>query len=83
MQSIDEIRELLKNMSNEQRLELIRLCNIENNKSKDNEYLNRLSNNHHCPYCVSNKICKNGSNHSKGVRIQKFRCNNCHKNYTL
>ena len=83
MQSIDEIRELLKNMSNEQRLELIRLCNIENNKSKDNEYLNRLSNNHHCPYCVSNKICKNGSNHSKGVRIQKFRCNNCHKNYTI
>ena len=83
MPSIDEIRELLKNMSNEQRLELIRLCNIENNKSKDNEYLNQLSNNHHCPYCGSNKICKNGSNHSKGVRIQKFRCNNCHKNYTI
>ena len=83
MPSIDEIRELLKNMSNEQRLELIRLCNIENNKSKDNEYLNQLSNNHHCPYCGSNKICKNGSNHSKGVRIQKFKCNNCHKNYTI
>ena len=32
MPSIDEIRELLKNMSNEQRLELIGLCNIENNK---------------------------------------------------
>lgn len=39
--------------------------------------------NHHCPHCGSNKICKNGSNHSNKVRIQKFRCNNCHKNYTI
>ena len=83
MPSIDEIRELLKNMTEEQRLELIRLCNIENNKSKDNECFLKLSNNHHCPYCESNKICKNGSTYSKGVRIQKFKCNNCNKNYTI
>ena len=83
MPSIEEVRELLKQMTEEQRLELIRLCNIENSKSKENEYLLKLSNNHHCPYCNSNKICKNGSNHSKGVRIQKFKCNNCNKNYTI
>ncbi len=79
MPSIDEIRELLKNMSNEQRLELIRLCNIENNKSKDNEYSNQLSNNHHCPHCGSNKICKNGFT----GKAQQFRCNACKKNYSI
>ena len=83
MPSIEEVRELLKQMTEEQRLEVIRLCNIENSKSKENEYLLKLSNNHHCPYCNSNNICKNGSNHSKGVRIQKFKCNNCNKNYTI
>ena len=49
-------------MTEEQRLKLIRLCNIENNKSKENEYLLKLSNNYHCPHCNSNKICKNISN---------------------
>ena len=76
MPSIDEVRELLKQMTEEQRLELIRLCNIENNKSKENEYLLKLSNNHHCPHCGSNKICKNDFT----GKAQKFRCNNCHKN---
>ena len=79
MPSIDEIRELLKNMSNEQRLELIRLCNIENNKSKENEYLLKLSNNYRCPYCGSNKICKNGFT----GKAQQFRCNACKKNYSI
>ena len=51
MPSIEEIRELLKQMSEEQRLELIRLCNIENNKSKENECLLKLENNYKCPYC--------------------------------
>ena len=41
-------------MTEEQRLELIRLCNIENNKSKENEYLLKLSNNYYCPHCNSN-----------------------------
>ena len=35
MPSLDEIRELLKQMTEEQRLELIILYNIENNKSKE------------------------------------------------
>jgi hypothetical protein len=71
MTNTEKVREQIKQMTEEQILELIRLCNIENNKSKENEYLLKLSNNHHCPHCGSNKICKNGSNHSKGVRIQK------------
>ena len=79
MQSIDEIRELLKNMSNEQRLELIRLCNIENNKTKDNEYLNQLSNNYKCPHCCSNNIKKNGFT----TKAQQFKCHNCNKNYSI
>ena len=83
MPSIDEIRELLKNMTEEQRLELIRLCNIENNKSKDNDILLQPSNNHHWPYCNSNKIKKNGSNGYKGHKTQKFKCHNCNKNYSI
>ena len=83
MPRLEEIQEMLKNMTEEQRLELIRLCNIENNKSKENEYLLKLTNNFKCHCCGSNKICKNGSNHSNGVRIQKFRCNACKKNYTI
>ena len=79
MLSIEEIRELLKQMTEEQRLELIRLCNTENNKSKDNDILLKLSNNHHCPHCNSNKICKNGFT----GKAQQFRCNNCKKNYSI
>ena len=79
MPSIEEVRELLKQMTEEQRLELIRLCNIENNKSKENEYLLKLSNNYRCPYCGSNKICKNGFT----GKAQQFKCNNCHKNYSI
>ena len=80
MLSIEEIRELLKQMSEEQRLELIRLCNIENNKSKENEYLLKLSNNYRCPYCGSNKICKNGK---RGKNSQQFKCRKCNKNYSI
>ena len=80
MLSIEEVRELLKQMTEEQRLELIRLCNIENNKSKDNDILLKLSNNHHCPYCNSNKIKKNGFIQGK---IQQFKCHNCNKNYSI
>ena len=54
--SIEEIRELLKQMTEEQRLELIRLCNIENNKSKENEYLLKLSNNCKCHYFCSTQM---------------------------
>jgi len=48
MPTIEEVREVLRQMTEEQKLELIRLCNIENSKSKENEYLLKLSNNHHC-----------------------------------
>ena len=44
MPRIEEIRELLKQMIEKPRLELIRLCNIENNKAKGHEYLLKLSN---------------------------------------
>ena len=37
----------------------MRLCNIENDKTKENRILLKLHNNHHCPYCNSNKIKKN------------------------
>ena len=82
MTRIDKVKEILKEMTEEEKLELIRLCNINDNQ-KMNDCLNKLSNNHHCPYCNSNKICKNGSNSYKGNKIQKFICNNCHKNYSI
>ena len=56
MPRIDEIRELLKNMSKEDRLLLIQMCNNENNKEENKDFYNQLSNNHHCPHCHSNKI---------------------------
>ena len=37
----------------------MRLCNIENDKTKESRILLKLHNNHHCPYCNSNKIKKN------------------------
>ena len=79
MPSIDEIRELLKNMSKEDRLLLIQMCNNENNKEDNKDFYNQLSNNHHCPHCHSNKICKNGF----AGKYQQFRCNACKKNYTI
>ena len=83
MPSIGKVRKLLKQMTEEQRLKLIRLSSLENTKLQIDKVYLQCNNKHYCPHCHSNKICKNGSNHSKGVRIQKFRCNNCKKNYTL
>ena len=60
MPRIDKIRELLKNMSKENRLFFIQIFNNENNKEENKDFYNQLSNNHHCPHCCSNKICKNG-----------------------
>ena len=79
MPSIDEIRELLKNMSKEDRLLLIQMCDNENSKEENKDFYNQLSNNHHCPHCHSNKICKNGFT----GKAQQFRCNNCKKNYSI
>ena len=67
-------------MTEEQRLELIRLCNLENTKSKVNVAYSKLSNNHHCPHCGSNKINKNGTAHKT---LPQFICRNCHKTYTI
>jgi len=80
MPSLDEVREMLKNMSEEQRLELIRLCNIENDKCKIDKVYLSFNNHHHCPHCGSNKICKNGFIHNK---YQQFKCHNCGKNYSI
>jgi len=46
---------------------------------KDKVYL-QFNNNHHCPHCHSNKICKNGFLHGK---YQQFKCNECKKNYSI
>ena len=46
-------------MTEDERLELIRLCNVENDKLKIDKMYLQLNNNHHCPHCGSNKICKN------------------------
>ena len=60
MPSLDEIRDILKQMTEEQRLELIRLCNLENTKLQIDKVYLQFNNNHRCPYCNSNKIKKNG-----------------------
>ena len=79
MPRLKEIRELLKNMTKEERLLLIQMCNNENNKEENKDFYNNFTNNHHCPHCGSNKICKNG--HASGY--QQFRCSACKKNYTI
>ena len=80
MPSIDEIREMLKQMTEEQRLQLIHLCNIENDKCKIDKVYLQFKNNHHCPHCGSNKINKNGTSTHK---YPQFICRNCHKTYTI
>ena len=80
MTNIEKAKELLKTMNESERLELIKLCNVENTKLKiDNIYL-QFNNNHHCPYCNSNKIKKNGKALGK---YPQFKCNNCGKNYSM
>ena len=78
MTRIDRVKEILKEMTEEERLELIRLCNI-NDSQKIDDCFNKLSNNHHCPYCNSDKIKKNGKALGK---YPQFKCNNCGKNYS-
>ena len=81
MPNIDEIREMLKNMTEEQRLELIMLCSIENNKSQEASVLLRFANNYKCPFCGSNHVVKNGARGKQ--QNQKFICRNCKKNYSI
>ena len=79
MTNIEKVREQIKQMTEEERLELIMLCNLENNKTNEQNTYLKLSNNHHCPHCGSNKICKNGFT----GKAQQFRCNACKKNYSI
>lgn len=76
----EEIKNLLKGMTEEERFEVIRLCNIENNKSKENDILLKLSNNFKCPHCQSTNIVKNGIAHKT---IPQFKCKDCKKTYTI
>ena len=45
-------------MAEEERLELIRLCNVENNKSQEASVLLKFANNYKCPFCDSNHVVK-------------------------
>ena len=80
MTRIDKVKDMLKQMTEDERLELIRLCNLENTKLQIDKVYLQFNNNHHCPHCHSNKICKNGFLHGK---YQQFRCNDCKKNYSI
>ena len=80
MTRIDKVKDILKQMTEDERLELIRLCNLENNKLQIDKVYLQFNNNHHCPHCHSNKICKNGFLHGK---YQQFKCNDCKKNYSI
>ena len=75
-----EIKILLSQMTEDERLKVIQMCNSENNKIKMEDIYNKLSNNYKCPHCGSNKICKNGFLHGK---YQQFKCNDCKKNYSI
>ena len=75
-----EIKILLSQMTEDERLKVIQMCNNENNKIKMEDIYNKLSNNYKCPHCGSNKICKNGFLHGK---YQQFKCNDCKKNYSI
>ena len=46
MTNLKEIQEFLKYTTEEQRLELIRLCNTKNNKTKESIILLKLKNNY-------------------------------------
>jgi transposase-like protein len=75
-----QIKVLLSQMTEDERLKVIQMCNNENNKIKMEDIYNKLSNNYKCPHCGSNKICKNGFLHGK---YQQFKCNACKKNYSI
>ena len=59
MTRIDKVKDILKQMTEDERLGLIRSCNLENNKLQIDKVYLQFNNNHHCPHCQSNKICKN------------------------
>ena len=75
-----DLKLLLQNLTEEEKEKLVLLlAQNKNNKEENKDFYNQLSNNHHCPHCHSNKICKNGF----AGKYQQFRCNACKKNYTI
>ena len=75
-----EIKELLKRMSENDKDILIELINKERKSKSNSEDLLKLPNNYKCPHCGSNKINKNGTSTHK---YPQFICRNCHKTYTI
>ena len=75
-----EIKELLKRMSESDKDILIDLINKERVNTTNNDDLLKLQNNYRCPHCHSNKINKNGTAHKN---LPQFICRNCHKTYTI
>ena len=80
MPRLEEIQEMLKMMSEEDKDNLIQLLLNEKKKVKNNGDLLKLSNNFKCPHCQSTKINKNGTAHKN---LPQFICRNCKKTYTI
>lgn len=69
-----EIKELLKRMSESDKDILIDLINKERVKATNNDDLLKLQNNYRCPYCQSTKINKNETAYKN---LPQFICRNC------
>ena len=80
MPRLEEIQEMLKMMSEEDKDNLIQLLLNEKKKVKNDGDLLKLSNNFKCPHCQSTKINKNGTAHKN---LPQFICRNCKKTYTI
>ena len=80
MPRLEEIQEMLKMMSEEDKDNLIQLLLNEKKKVKNDGDLLKLQNNYRCPYCQSTKINKNGTAHKN---LPQFICRNCKKTYTI
>ena len=76
---MNQIKELLNNLNQNELEELINLCNQKSNKTNDKETLLKLENNYRCPHCNSTHIVKNG----KSGKEQQFKCLDCKKNYSI
>ena len=76
----EQIKDLLKQMTEQDKDILMKMIINDRQKKNDNEDLNKLSNNYRCPHCQSNKINKNGTSSHK---YPQFICRNCKKTYTI
>ena len=76
----EQIKSMLRNFDEEDKENLIKYLLNSKKKEEQEIDISKLSNNYQCPYCQSNKICKNGFIHNK---TQQFKCSNCKKNYSI